>query len=550
MKTPRQDDVKKLVEYRSRKYKTEVEEFPLELDVISATGEQFQTRGAFPQEQYSAKRAITYKFKTINDEEPLKRDKDTRKKIHNTTEYPLSAFGVVKIDLGDDLYNWGTGVLIGPEFVLTSARIIFGYENSKKKFPANKLEFIPAMNGQEAPFGAIKVKESYIPRDYDDADIHTDFAILSLEQPIGYKTGYLGIDVLKKKRGLGDRILHICGYPSDKNYEKPGQLEQWLAKEELWEFSDKPRSLIDQDKKTEPVIQYNEKGLKVTHGDCGTGVFYIDEKYKTYMIVGVQSEISEFAPFAKHHFDQIMEWVFRDRTAMRAQKALSKERDRDELNLDYHVLKDEGAGYLSDMELPLLGILRLRDTKIKDSGATQLAMNTTWRNLQELYLNWNQIGDAGASSLAANTSWVKLEKLSLAENRIGDEGAQDLGSNTTWTNLKVLWLYKNQIGNAGAVGLASNKSWTNLLRLSLWGNQIGDEGGAHLSANSAWINLEELSLFQNRITDRGASAIAQNLKWWRNIKQLYLGENKITEDGNKVLRNNPIMKKNGTDIRT
>lgn len=93
---------------------------------------------------------------------------DEKQKFCTTTAFPQSAHDIIIIKESENNYSeakWGSGVLIGPDIVLTSAHNV--YDDSKpikKRYPYIKI--IPGVNGDEVPFGEIDVEDVFAPDSY------------------------------------------------------------------------------------------------------------------------------------------------------------------------------------------------------------------------------------------------------------------------------------------------------------------------------------------------------------------------------------------------
>jgi len=121
---------------------------------------------------------------------PRKLNKDQHmqhlKKISTKNfNYPLTSIGLLTIKIGHRVV-YGTGFLIGPNHVLTSAYNVFDYETGTS---AKKVYFSPGYNNKHCPFGSFRagivlLQERLIPEQCQGG-----IALLVLQTSIGYKTG-------------------------------------------------------------------------------------------------------------------------------------------------------------------------------------------------------------------------------------------------------------------------------------------------------------------------------------------------------------------------
>ena len=474
-------------------------------------------------------------------------ENDGRVKIKDTASFPNSIHGVVKIYKEDGGTSWGTGIMIGLDLVLTAAHNIYDIKNKKKH---EKIEFIPGMNGIQAPFEILKVRDSYIPQEYVEGDRNEDYGILVLETSVGLQTGYFGIHVASKKL-IKKKELTLIGYPGDKVVNCAEAKEQWGMK---------GKAIFD-DRKPGQILYM----ITTFSGQSGSGVYY-HHKDDLYYIVGVHVQggidgndnLNGATMITKERFQRIEEWTRIARHKLIISKIDTKEADSSklkQLDLSKRDIRDEGIEILSNFALPKLQKInlsqsfignggakeigrnltwsRLRElilsrNEICDTGAAAIGANTTWKELTLLYLNNNYTSDEGAIAIAKNDTWTKLEDLDLSRNSLGSLSAKAIGENIVWKNLRVLYLSSNFITDDGAQAIAENKIWTKLEVLNLSNNQIGDRGAEALGQNTTWKQLTLLKLAENRIGDEGAIAIVKN-KTWSKLENLYLSTNKIGE---------------------
>ncbi|MBL8905092.1 MAG: trypsin-like serine protease [Rhizobiales bacterium] len=120
--------------------------------------------------------------------------------IKKTTEYPYTTIGL--------LANACPGVLVSKRFVLTAGYCVF---NTQDGTWYENIDFFPAYDGKNAPYGSIRWKNVYAPVGYTkDNNPDYNFALVELEQDIGDKTGWMGFSHFPE---FPFKQLNITGYP-------------------------------------------------------------------------------------------------------------------------------------------------------------------------------------------------------------------------------------------------------------------------------------------------------------------------------------------------
>jgi len=196
---------------------------------------------------------------------------DTRELVEQTAEWPNSVHGLVAVDF-DNTRCWGTGILIGPNIVLTAAHNLYDFD---KRIYAKleTMQFLPGINGQQLPFDFVEVEQHFISPNYI-TERTEDYAILILKEPIGYKTGYFGL--CPEPEDPESQDINIYGYPFDKVEDRRNTYEMWRASGEVGRI-DPVRGIISH------VISTNL-------GQSGSGVWY--KKGRDYYIYGVHISTS------------------------------------------------------------------------------------------------------------------------------------------------------------------------------------------------------------------------------------------------------------------
>lgn len=136
--------------------------------------------------------------------------------IENTLQYPYSTSVYVEsvfhgVENGKNKTYRGSANFIKDNILITAAHNIYKHEFGKD---AEELYVTPAATPNNAPFGTVKVKKYYYLKNYvsDNPSTHSknDLALLVLEEPIGTKTGTLGLSSLSTN--LSGLNVTVTGY--------------------------------------------------------------------------------------------------------------------------------------------------------------------------------------------------------------------------------------------------------------------------------------------------------------------------------------------------
>lgn len=144
---------------------------------------------------------------------------DSRYKISDTTRAPYRSICLVETVWKDGSISRGTGCLIGPDIVLTSAHMTYNPSNGGQ---VKYVNVYPGLNGKNFVYGQYVAKSIYITQEWRNSQsIKDDWALIKLQDlngnstTVGNVTGYLGLDYIATG-SLNGVTVFVTGYPGDK----------------------------------------------------------------------------------------------------------------------------------------------------------------------------------------------------------------------------------------------------------------------------------------------------------------------------------------------
>ena len=340
---------------------------------------------------------------------------DGRERIEKTAEWPNSVHGLVAVDF-DNTRCWGTGILIGPNIVLTAAHNLYDFD---KRIYAKleTMQFLPGINGQQLPFGFVEVEQYFISPNYI-TERTEDYAILILKEPIGYETGYFGLACLEPEE-LVHKVIHLYGYPYDKVASKPNTYEMWGTKGMIADIN------IDRG-----AITYF---IETSSGQDGSGIWY--QEGEDFYVCGVHVQglrgllARRATLLTRAILEQIYQWISK-------------------LDLSGNKIGDEGAKVLTQMTSQVRTLKLILEYSLMDERRTKAFKPDTSRSNLSKSSYEHEMMENRVETHTQNTFWKCLSKWDLNKNS-SDEEPEILEQSASQANLISLNLEESVIHGIG-----------------------------------------------------------------------------------------------------
>lgn len=188
---------------------------------------------------------------------------DSRTRVTNTTAYPWRTVTKLFVTFPKSNSPSGcSGTLIAAQYVLTAGHCVY---NKASGGYAKKIEVIPGLSGTYKPYGSAYAKKIRAYTAWTSSqNSNYDFALITLDRPIGNSTGWLGYTTYSSVNGITG---NIAGYPGDKGgtylYYHSGRISS----------------------STSYRLYYQ---IDTYGGQSGSGIYYIDSQNNRY-IFGVHT---------------------------------------------------------------------------------------------------------------------------------------------------------------------------------------------------------------------------------------------------------------------
>ncbi len=256
---------------------------------------------------------------------------DGRTKVSNTTTFPFSAIGKMRIswkgpdgviDTADDIIVNGSGAMIDPYHFLTAGHCVYdtrygGWADKIEVMLGSKGNIIAGTNRadyeyySEAKSVHTRSFEGWIQGDQTKSEtFQYDIGLVTLDRNIGNFTGWFNY-------GYDDNLssgtlMNVTGYPADKfDSNNDGKSDNY----DMWTQSGKITSTTDS------ILRSNE--LDILPGNSGGPLWLYNSNTNKPTIYGVASNetttnqtplYNEFARITSTRYNEIQSWIDEDST--------------------------------------------------------------------------------------------------------------------------------------------------------------------------------------------------------------------------------------------
>lgn len=196
----------------------------------------------------------------------------------NVTDYPIRTAVKIFRFVEDSLVQRCSGIMIANNLILTSAHcMFFNFDTSNVRFFSDSLLIIPAYDeGTEHQNIMNSVSSKYyIPKTWYENKSWDDIALVELQEPIGLKTGWIGIAFNEDSSIIENSVFHKLSYPGAAD---PSDTTKVYNGDTLY-----------YNYGTLDLIQHNYLGFNLfgIPGQSGSSLFYTDNS--VYYTIGVLS---------------------------------------------------------------------------------------------------------------------------------------------------------------------------------------------------------------------------------------------------------------------
>lgn len=152
---------------------------------------------------------------------------DERRRISPADAFPWRVHASLRITAADGARFVGTAFFISPRVLATAGHCVFlQSSNPSRAGWVRTVDVMPGRDGDDLPYGRATATRFYSVRGWTDGgDPEYDYGAIVLDEPLGSRTGWLGLGAYSDRtlRGLTG---NLSGYPAD----KPSGTQWYMAR--------------------------------------------------------------------------------------------------------------------------------------------------------------------------------------------------------------------------------------------------------------------------------------------------------------------------------
>jgi len=493
----------------------------------------------------------------FSDERIILANQGINKKVKHVN-YPLSAIGLLECDYGNGLIVYGTGTLIGLNYVLTCAHIL--YSPVLKRRCNRAIFYMNLSNGKY--LDESEVETFAIPVEYESNIIEKyDYGLCVLKEDLAKKGGYLGICCYEDKEDISGYLFGYSNIKSTRNF-----VSSFKTNRDEYEIMGVKTSLryIEEDKSLIYI------GNRTKEGQDGSPVFkVIDDLEEEYKRIKDKKEKEKMEKEKKEKKENKDKKVKKDK----------KEEKKDEVEiLKFNILNSFGKQkydvkiFAIDCSMTSMILRNVNTVMLDNKENINLDEMTYIRHHKALIidddiinriLRWMYFyetimprGKIDPHIKEVKSIYNNLLKHfdffpgTIEENKMlainccdlrGKDVLMLLNSQFDISQITVLDLSNNSINHEGVQLLVFQEGLCfNLIELNLAENMLNSKAAKYLT-EIEFNFLDKLNISKNNIGPLGAKTLAEKGKF-PNLRELDISDNYLSKEGARGLSNGDAFK--------
>ena len=493
----------------------------------------------------------------FSDERIILANQGINKKVKHVN-YPLSAIGLLECDYGNGLIVYGTGTLIGLNYVLTCAHIL--YSPVLKRRCNRAIFYMNLSNGKY--LDESEVETFAIPDEYESNILEKyDYGLCVLKEDLAKKGGYLGICCYEDKEDISGYLFGYSNIKSTRNF-----VSSFKTNRDEYEIMGVKTSLryIEEDKSLIYI------GNRTKEGQDGSPVFkVIDDLEEEYKRIKDKKEKEKMEKEKKEKKENKDKKVKKDK----------KEEKKDEVEiLKFNILNSFGKQkydvkiFAIDCSMTSMILRNVNTVMLDNKENINLDEMTYIRHHKALIidddiinriLRWMYFyetimprGKIDPHIKEVKSIYNNLLKHfdffpgTIEENKMlainccdlrGKDVLMLLNSQFDISQITVLDLSNNSINHEGVQLLVFQEGLCfNLIELNLAENMLNSKAAKYLT-EIEFNFLDKLNISKNNIGPLGAKTLAEKGKF-PNLRELDISDNYLSKEGARGLSNGDAFK--------